>query len=126
MKYFLVIFSALLLAACTSPNKNLQNLETRNRVQKFLDEYNNEYQRLYTLSSEAQWKTNTYIRKGDTLTSKATDEAAKAMADYTGSQKVIDSVQAYLKIKDVLTDLQVKELNTLLYTAANNPESMKD
>jgi peptidyl-dipeptidase A len=126
MKYYITLFAAVLIAACSPPNKDLQNLETRNRVQKFLDDYNNEYRRLYTVSSEAQWKSNTYIMKGDTLTSKATDDAAKAMAEYTGSQKVIDSVQAYLKLKDILNELQVKELNTILYTAANNPESMKD
>ena len=53
-------------------------------------------------------------------------ESAKAMAAFTGSQKVIDSVQVYLKLKEMLTELQVKELNAILYSAANNPQSMKD
>lgn len=127
MKLFFNLSLIALLAACSSAPKVVNsNAATQQRVQKFLDSYNNVYQTLYTISSEAQWKSNTYIKEGDSSAAKATDEANKAMAAFTGSQKVIDSVQVYLKLKDQLTPIQIKQLNIILYTAANNPASMKD
>ncbi len=126
MKYIFPLFAILVFASCATQNKADQNKIMQSRVQAFLESYNNEYQRLYTISSEAQWKTNTYIMKGDSLTGKANDDAAKAMAEFTGSQAVIDSVQTYLKLKDALTEIQIKQLNAILYAAANNPQSMKE
>lgn len=127
MKYLLLTITILFSLSCGN-NNNAQKeiLEKQQRVERFLTDYNNEYQRLYTISSETQWKVNTYIKEGDSLTGKANDDAAKAMADFTGSQKVIDSVQLFLQWKANLSEIQVKQLNVILYTAANNPESMKD
>jgi peptidyl-dipeptidase A len=128
MKYAIQLFVlTLFFVACKSgTNTDKEHEAARSRVQTFLDSYNNKYQRLYTTSSEAQWKSNTYIKEGDSSTSKATDEANKAMAEFTGSIAVIDSVKAFLKLKDVLTPLQVRQLEVILYVAANNPQSMKD
>lgn len=127
MKYLLLTITILFSLSCgNNNNANKEILEKQQRVERFLTDYNNEYQRLYTISSETQWKVNTYIKEGDSLTGKANDDAAKAMADFTGSQKVIDSVQLFLKWKANLSEIQVKQLNVILYTAANNPESMKD
>ncbi len=127
MKYLLLTITILFSLSCGN-NNNAQKeiLEKQQRVQRFLTDYNNEFQRLYTISSETQWKVNTYIKEGDSLTGKANDDAAKAMADFTGSQKVIDSVQLFLQWKASLSEIQVKQMNMILYTAANNPESMKD
>lgn len=116
----------LSLSCGNNNNAQKEILEKQQRVERFLTDYNNEYQRLYTISSETQWKVNTYIKEGDSITGKANDDAAKAMADFTGSQKVIDSVQLFLQWKASLSEIQVKQLNVILYTAANNPESMKD
>lgn len=127
MKYLLLTITILFSLSCgNNNNAKKEILEKQQRVQRFLTDYNNEYQRLYTISSETQWKVNTYIKEGDSLTGKANDDAAKAMADFTGSQKVIDSVQLFLKWKTDLTEIQIKQLDMILYTAANNPESMKD
>lgn len=127
MKYLLLTITILFSLSCgNNNNANKEILEKQQRVERFLTDYNNEYQRLYTISSETQWKVNTYIKEGDSLTGKANDDAAKAMADFTGSQKVIDSVQLFLQWKASLSEIQVKQLNVILYTAANNPESMKD
>lgn len=127
MKYLLLTITILFSLSCGN-NNNAQKeiLEKQQRVERFLTDYNNEFQRLYTISSETQWKVNTYIKEGDSLTGKANDDAAKAMADFTGSQKVIDSVQLFLKWKTNLSEIQVKQLDVILYTAANNPESLKD
>ncbi len=127
MKLLFNLSLIALLAACSSaPKADNSHTVAQLRVQKFLDSYNTVYQELYTVSSEAQWKSNTYIKEGDSSAAQATDEANKAMAAFTGSQSVIDSVQVYLKLKDMLTPIQVKQLNVILYAAANNPASMKD
>ncbi len=127
MKYLLLTITIVFSLSCGNNNNTQKEiLEKQQRVERFLTDYNNEFQRLYTISSETQWKVNTYIKEGDSLTGKANDDAAKAMADFTGSQKVIDSVQLFLQWKANLSEIQVKQLNVILYTAANNPESMKD
>lgn len=125
MKPTLILLSLAILAACNSSQKSGDSA-MQVRVQKFLDSYNNEFQRLYTTSSEAQWRSNTYIKEGDSSATKAADEANKAMAAFTGSNAVIDSVKAFLAAKEELTALQVRQLSVILYTAANNPQSMKD
>ncbi len=126
MKYILSLSLLVFFSACNSGNTSLQHKEAQQRVQVFLDHYNSTYQQLATISNEAQWKTNTYIKKDDSITGKDNDAAAKALADFTGSQEIIDRVLSYLKLKEVLTELQNKELNAILYAAANNPQSLKE
>ncbi len=122
MKHLLLLpFIGILLFACNSSGSKKPNAQ--DRAQRFLDEYNSTYQKLSTEANEAQWKTNTYIMEGDTVTSQITDAANKKMAEFTGSSAVIDTVMALLKEKETLTPLQVKQLNAILYLAANNPQS---
>jgi peptidyl-dipeptidase A len=90
-------------------------------VQDYLDDYNKEYQRLYTASSEAAWKVNTMIVEGDSTNAVASRKADEAMAAYTGSQGNIASATRYLEHKSELTPLQIKQLEKILYLAANNP-----
>jgi len=53
----------------------------------FLDNYAKEYQRLLKIASEAEWRANTFIKEGDTLTDKAVEEANKRFASFTGSKR---------------------------------------
>jgi peptidyl-dipeptidase A len=128
MRVFTFFFLfALAIASCNNQSqKPKDNTAVRERTDRFLTEYNNKFQELQTIAQEAQWRSNTYILKGDSLTSKATDDANKVLAEYTGSSAVIDSVQALMKFKNDLTEIQVKQLQTILYSAANNPQSLKD
>src|SRR5207253_1474511 len=100
--------------------------EDSGAAQKFIDSYTSEYMKLYTSSSEAQWRANTEIREGDSSVTLAAQKADEAMAAFTGSKENIDQARKYLDQKDKLTDIQKKELELILYAAANNPQTVAD
>ena len=87
----------------------------------FLDTYNQQYMNLYYASSEAQWILNTRIVEGDTVTGKLAEEADAAYAAFMGSEENISQCRKFLESKDQLTAIQVKQLETILYNAGNNP-----
>lgn len=120
------MFLSIFLVACngskdveTNANKGLQD-----SVQKYLDSYNNTYQKLYYDVSKAQWVLNTHIVKGDTLAEYNVKVTSKAFADFTGSEENINITDGFLKVQDKLTPLQVKELKVIKYTAAGNPATL--
>ncbi|MBC6989626.1 M2 family metallopeptidase [Hymenobacter sp. BT491] len=90
----------------------------------FLREYSATYQRLYTQSSEAEWRSNTHIVAGDTTNSAATARANEASAAFAGSTENIKRLRELLDHKDQLNNLQVKQLQAALYNAANSPQTI--
>ncbi len=96
------------------------------QAQAFLDSYSKKYQQLYYESNKAEWRSNTYIMEGDTATSAATRRADEAYARFTGDRENIRKARHFLKHRDQLTPLQVKQLETILYMAANNPQTVPD
>lgn len=123
MKKAIIILSAISLIACSSEKSTERETNKSKQivVQKFLDEYTKEYQSLYYISSEAAWKANIYIKEGDTATSNAVQKADQDYAAFVGSAGNIKMAQEALKNKDALTIKQVRQLNAILYQAANNP-----
>ena len=113
---FLVIILISLMACSQKSN-------IRKEAQTFLDSYNKQYQTLYYEWNKGEWALNTKIVEGDTLTSKLAQDAQEKYAKFTGSRENIENAKKYLKLKDKLTDLQVRQLNRILYLAANNPET---
>jgi len=95
-------------------------------VDSFLTAYTRTYQDLYYTSAKAEWELNTHIVEGDTLTSQMAEMANEAYADFTGSKANIEAAQKYLKHKDDLTHLQVRQLDAVLYAAGANPEVARD
>ena len=98
----------------------------RAEVDKFLDEYSAEFVRLYAESSEAEWASNTRIVEGDETNLKRTEAANRALAEFTGSAEVIEAATGYLDRADRLEALQKKQLEVVLYRAANNPQTVAD
>jgi peptidyl-dipeptidase A len=109
----------LLLIGCASTGK------LQDEVQAFLDRYNAEFQRLSYESSKAEWVSNTMIVEGDTTNAYRTRLANEARAAFTGSKENIEEATRYLEKKDKLTPLQVKQLEKILYNAANNPATVE-
>lgn len=107
--------------SCETGNPGLQK-----EVQSFLDSYTAEYLKLYAASSEASWKSNIEIIEGDSSNAKATQQANEKLAAFTGSQQHIEKVSTFLKSSKELPPLQVKQLETILFMAGNNPESVAD
>ncbi len=95
-------------------------------VQYYLEQYNLEYQKLYAASAAGQWMLNTHIVEGDTVASHNAAVADEAMAKFTGSKANIDSARKYLALQDQLTPLQIRQLQTILFNAGNNPETAGD
>lgn len=109
----------------TSQNSGSATMN-KSEVQTYLDEYNKKYRELYTKSSEAQWKLNTMIIPGDTVNANTARRADEDFAAFTGSKENIEQSKKFLEQKSKLTDIQVKQLEKILYMAANNPETLKD
>src|SRR5690606_4619996 len=128
MKRLLPLFFVFIsIIAC----KKEQKQETKNAalqadVQSFLDDYTETYVKLYYDSSLAEWDANTHIVAGDTRNAKKVQKANEALAQFTGSTKVIEKTKKFLEGKDRLGEVQVRQLNTILYSAGNNPETVAD
>jgi peptidyl-dipeptidase A len=137
MKRFRLLLPLLVAAAslggCSSGAQK-ENTDTttaaasprQREVQTYLDDYNRQYQDLYTRAQEAEWQSNTRIVAGDTATQNATKRANEALAVFTGSSENIGKVRSYLKEKNALTPLQVRQLEFILYLAGNNPQTVAD
>lgn len=92
-------------------------------VQTFIDRYTDTYVNLYKVASEAEWASNTVIIDGVETIDEVTKLANQALSNHTGSVEVIEKVKGYLADTEGLTDLQVKQLKSILYAAANNPQT---
>lgn len=119
-----------LIAGCNSKKEEKKEEdngeEIRAEVQQYLDNYNKKYVELYYDVSLAQWQSNTKIVKGDTLNAYNTQVASEAFATFTGSFDNLDMTKYYLEESDALLPTQIRQLNTILFTGANNPETVKE
>lgn len=130
-----VMTTIFVIMGCKTEKSQSNNVEVTQKeidstlekeVQSFLDTYTKEYVALYTASSEAQWKANTYIVKGDEETEKLVQEADEAFAKFTGNKQNIEQAQKFLEKEDKLKPVQVRQLKAIIYGAANNPEIVAD
>lgn len=121
-KIILILLTiGITFSACKQDHSKIQA-----EAQTFIDSYTTEYLKLYTASSEAQWKSNIEIIEGDTTNAKATERANEAYAIFTGSAENIENARKFLEHKDHLTAAQVKQLEVILFAAANNPQTVKE
>jgi peptidyl-dipeptidase A len=121
-KIILILLTiGIFFSACKQDNSKIQA-----EAQAFIDSYTTEYLKLYTASSEAQWKSNIEIIEGDTTNAKATEKANEAYATFTGSAENIENARKFLEHKKHLTEAQVKQLEVILFAAANNPQTVKE
>jgi peptidyl-dipeptidase A len=123
---YLLPFSVLLFSC--DGNKPIEdtNKALQDSVQTYLDGYNSKLKELSIIANEAEWASNTKIVEGDSTNAIATNKANEETAKFTGSKENIDAATAFLKAKDKLTDIQVKQLKAILYKAANNPQTLED
>ncbi|MDY7095240.1 MAG: M2 family metallopeptidase [Acidobacteriota bacterium] len=95
-------------------------------VDSFLQDYNDRFVELYSAASEAEWASNTRIVEGDDTNRKRTEAAQQALASYTGSLEVIEQARLYLERRDDLTPLSARQLESVLYRAANFPQTVPE
>ena len=119
-KVLILLLPAAIISSC-QPTP-----DPKQQAQGFIDEYSNRLQELYYTSSQAEWASNTKIIEGDTINATTTQKANEAFASFTGSTANITRATELLELKDQLTSLQVKQLKSMLYMAANNPETVSE
>ncbi len=120
----IVCLSTTLLLSCKDTPTTDNSVQAE--AQKFLDGYTEQYVKLYTASSEAQWNNNTVMKEGDSTYRVAAQKADEAMAAFTGSKENIETAKRLLQNGKDLTDVQKKQLEIVLYAAANNPQTIAD
>jgi peptidyl-dipeptidase A len=128
-KQLILIASAVILYSCggdKTHDKNNDNKGIQDSVQVYLDSYNKQYRELNIIANEAAWQTQIRIIEGDSTNAVANNKAQEELAKYTGSTVNIETARKFLEKKDQLTEIQVKQLNSIIYKAANNPETLKD
>ncbi len=116
--YFLAF---VFLAAC-----NTNNPVHHAEAQVFIDSYTEKYVELQTAFAEAQWNANTRIVEGDSTNAKEVERTGEAFAAFTGSKSNIDQARKFLGEKKKLSNIQEKQLDRILYLAANNPQIVAD
>ncbi|HEX6982031.1 MAG TPA: M2 family metallopeptidase [Balneolaceae bacterium] len=109
-----------LLIGCQSTD----NLQFQEEVQTYLDSYTETFQPLYYASAKAAWRANTHIVEGDTATANAVQRTSEALAAFTGSEENITKARKYLEREGDLKEIQVRQLKSILYAAANNPQTV--
>lgn len=132
MRKFRYLFFYLLLIgfSCSGPEKDSETA-TKDEVMQdeadlFLDEYNESYRALAYDLSKAEWESNTQIVEGDTMNAYRTQEANEKYASFVGSEMVIERTRDFLNQKEMLTPIQVKQFETILYIAANSPSTVEE
>jgi peptidyl-dipeptidase A len=125
MKYLSIVLLCFLFA-CKTQEGSQKMTEEQLAAQGFLDSFNRDLIKVYYDYSEASWASNTKIVEGDSTNAVKERIAGDAYSAYTGSSNVIERSKTLLNNRNNLTDLQVKQLEKILYNAANNAQTVKD
>lgn len=124
--YTAAIYALLATGCGNKGSQGSADSKEQKEAQAFIDSYTEKYAAFYTRSSEAHWKANIEIKPGDTTNAAAEQKADEAMAAFTGSTDNINQAKKFLGLKDKLSPIQVKQLEHILYFAANNPQTVAD
>lgn len=109
----------LLLIGCSAG-------DIRHEAQRFIDDYTQTYQELQYAASLADWESNTRIIEGDDTNARRTREAQETLAAFTGSIQNIEACRRFLEQRNRLVPLQVKQLEAILYQAADKPQTVPE
>lgn len=133
MRRYLALFTAATVtAACATGTQSgttgadVGAAVTQAAAQAYLDNYAREYQRLVTASSEAQWASNTHIVQGDSTNAVRTRAADEALNAFVGSTQNINTIRTFLKAGSVITPIQKRQLEAMLYNAGTGPQIVAD
>jgi len=109
---------AIVSTACAGPSTK--------DAEDFVAAYTTQFKQLQYESAKAEWASNTHIVEGDTTNSHRTRMANEALAAFTGSKENIEKARTFLKNKDNMPDKLRRQLEAILYAAANNPQTVPD
>jgi len=122
-RVILTTLMCVLIISCSKPQTQTttNDIAIEKEAQTFLTEYNNKFQKLETLVSNAAWLANTDIKKehDDALV-----KAEKQLAAYIGNATVINKAKKFLKQTNKLTSIQKRQLERILTKAARYPGTL--
>ncbi len=93
---------------------------------EFLERYSRRYQRLVYEANQAEWATNTHIVAGDDTNARRWREKSEALAAFAGSAENIEAARGLLGRRAELEALQVRELERVLFLAAEKPQIVSE
>lgn len=105
-----------------APDHSAVRLEAK----EFLEGWTTQWLALTKAANEADWRANTEIRDDDTTVADAARDARTALAQYVGAVATIEKARALLAQRDALEPLQVRQLESILYRAADSPQSIPE
>jgi peptidyl-dipeptidase A len=117
----LFVCAIVILLGCRADAEPVPN---NPEVEAYLASYSKEYQRLNYASTLAEWQSNTHIVEGDSSNAIRTRRANEALARFVGSAENISKIKGYLEHRDRLTPLQARQLEVMLYNAAEKPQTV--
>ncbi len=120
---FLVALAFLVLLGGTSCRRAT---EIQMEAQSFLDGYTATYADLSYAAALAEWESNTRIVEGDDTNAQRTRAANEALAAFTGSIENIETCRRLLAQREQLIPLQVRQLEVILYQAADKPQTVPE
>ena len=95
-------------------------------AQEFIDQYTKTFKDLSYRSALAEWRSNTHIVRGDDSNAQATRGAREALAAFAGSGEIIAQARSLLENQDQLLPEQKKQLRSILFLAADSPQTVPD
>jgi len=119
MRFTAIIGLFFVLSACTRADPGAE-------VDAYIEQYEQTYRKLTYDSALAEWDSNTQIVEGDKTNLEKTKAANEAFAKFAGSGENINRIKELLSQRDRLTPLQVRQLEVMLYGAANSPQTVAD
>lgn len=118
-----------IVLACRTETANVP-AEAKRPVQEecdaYLRAYGDRYRALRTVSSEADWISQTHIVEGDPTNEQRTRAAQEALAAFTGSTENIEKSKGYLSRSAELSSLEKRQLDAVLFNAGGSPQTVKD
>jgi peptidyl-dipeptidase A len=116
----------LLVVLAIACRADAERMPRNAEVESYLTGYSKEYQRLNYASALAEWESNTHIVEGDSSNALRTRRANEQLAHFVGSAENITRIKGYLEHRDRLTPLEARQLEVMLYLAAEKPQTAAD
>ncbi len=120
MRSILAFVLALPLASCAPPPTPPPVGEDASR---FLETFSSIYRGVYTVAANAQWLASTDVTPEH---DGARVAAGKALAAVQGDRAVIEAAREYLKARETLDTLVLRQLDRVLLNAAESPGTIPE
>lgn len=98
--------------------------KTRQDAQRFIDSYTDQYVGLKYAASLAEWQSNIRTKSGGSPSISKADSAKAVLNRFLGNTRHINVSGTLLRDERSLTNLQVRQLETILFQSAHHPETL--